>query len=93
MSNNETQADIIREMRDLGALDAQCNDMIPRSLQALGLRTYADRLEAAAQRDKQDAMKTALMAKCEICARLSPQGNAARLAKALFDPEKEGGAK
>ena len=44
MDNNETHADIIREMRDLGALDAQCNDMIPRSLQALGLWTYADRL-------------------------------------------------
>ena len=46
----ETTDDIIREMRDLGALDAQCNDMIPRSLQALGLRTYAGRLEAAVKR-------------------------------------------
>jgi len=51
----ETRADIIREMRDLGALDEQCGDMIPRSLQALGLRTYAARLEAAAERERAEA--------------------------------------
>ncbi len=54
-SKSETAADIIREMRDLGALDAQCNDMIPRSLQALGLRTYADRLEVARKRERGNA--------------------------------------
>lgn len=54
----ETTDDIIREMRDLGALDAQCNDMIPRSLQALGLRTYADRLEAVHKREKVEAVNT-----------------------------------
>ena len=51
----ETIEDIIREMRDLGALDEQCGDMIPRSLQALGLRTYAERLEAARKRDTGNA--------------------------------------
>ena len=51
----ETTDDIIREMRDLGALDAQCNDMIPRSLQALGLRTYAARLEAARKQESGNA--------------------------------------
>lgn len=51
----ETTDDIIREMRDLGAIDAQCGDMIPRSLQALGLRTYAARLEAARKRETGNA--------------------------------------
>ena len=63
MKTNETQADIIREMRDLGALDEQCGDMIPRSLQALGLRTYAARLDAARKREQGDAaaMRAALL--------------------------------
>ena len=49
MSNEkqETIADIVREMRTLGQLDEESTDKIPRSLQALGLRTYADRIEAA----------------------------------------------
>ena len=49
MSNekHETIADIVREMRTLGQLDEESTDKIPRSLQALGLRTYADRIEAA----------------------------------------------
>jgi len=61
----ETIADIIREMHDLGALDEECDDMIPRSLQALGLRTYADRLEAARKRETGSAaaMREAL-SKC-----------------------------
>ena len=46
--NQETIADIVREMRTLGRLDEKSTDKIPRSLQALGLRTYADRIEAAA---------------------------------------------
>ena len=46
----EAVADILREMRDLGKLDEKSRDMIPRSLQGLGLRTYADRIEAAAVR-------------------------------------------
>lgn len=46
---NETSADIIAEMRDLGKLDEKSTDKIPRRLMGLGLRTYADRLEAAAK--------------------------------------------
>lgn len=63
----ETTDDIIREMRDLGALDAQCNDMIPRSLQALGLRTYAARLEAATERERIQRNKVSF--RCGDCAR------------------------
>ena len=49
----ETLADIVREMRTLGRLDGESTDKIPRSLQALGLRTYADRIEAAAKRERE----------------------------------------
>ncbi|MBQ4198651.1 MAG: hypothetical protein II649_02095 [Kiritimatiellae bacterium] len=48
----ETSADIIAEMRKLGELDGKSTDKIPRSLMGLGLRTYADRLEAAATRER-----------------------------------------
>ena len=52
MSNKqETIADIVREMRTLGRLDEKSTDKIPRTLQALGLRTYADRIETAHQRE------------------------------------------
>ena len=50
-ANQETIADIVREMRTLGRLDEKSTDKIPRTLQALGLRTYADRIEAAHQRE------------------------------------------
>ena len=52
MSNerHETVADIVRKMRTLGRLDEKSTDKIPRSLQALGLRIYADRIEAAYKR-------------------------------------------
>jgi hypothetical protein len=43
----ETIDDIVREMRTLGRLDEKSTDKIPRSLQALGLRTYAKRIKAA----------------------------------------------
>ena len=46
---HETIEDIVREMRALGRIDAKSTDKIPRSLQALGLRTYADRIEAAVE--------------------------------------------
>lgn len=46
----EKSDDIIREMRTLGRLDEKSTDKIPRSLQALGLRTYADRIESALKR-------------------------------------------
>lgn len=51
MANTETIADIVREMRTMGRLDEKSTDKIPRSLQALGLRTYADRIEAAYKRE------------------------------------------
>ena len=52
MSNerHETVADIVRKMRTIGRLDEKSTDKIPRSLQALGLRIYADRIEAAYKR-------------------------------------------
>ena len=55
MSNekHETVDDIVRDMRTLGRLDEKSTDKIPRSLQALGLRTYADRIEAAAKRERE----------------------------------------
>ena len=46
----ETIADIVQEMRNLGRLDEKSTDKIPRSLQALGLRIYADRILAAHKR-------------------------------------------
>ena len=52
MSNKqETIADRVKEMRTLGRLDQKSTDKIPRSLQALGLRTYADHIEAAHKRE------------------------------------------
>ena len=39
--------EIVAEMRGIAKLDAACRDMIPRSNMALGMRTYADRLDAA----------------------------------------------
>ena len=61
MSNeeHETIADIVREMRTLGRLDEKSTDRIPRSLQALGLRTYADRIEAAARREREAGAEAA----------------------------------
>lgn len=49
-NTQETSADIIAEMRNLGKLDEKSTDKIPRSLMGLGLRTYADRLDAALKR-------------------------------------------
>ena len=74
MSNekHEKIADIVREMRTLGRLDEKSTDKIPRTLQALGLRTYADRIEAAAKRE------------CEATREKSSQvGNAAKMREAL----------
>ncbi|MBR4616263.1 MAG: hypothetical protein IKO55_11710 [Kiritimatiellae bacterium] len=51
----ETRADIVREMRILGKLDEKSTDKIPRSLMGRGRRTYADRLEAAAKRESNNA--------------------------------------
>lgn len=58
-ANQETIADIVREMRTLGRLDEKSTDKIPRTLQALGLRTYADRIEAAANREREAGAEAA----------------------------------
>ena len=55
-NSNETVEDIVKEMRTLGRLDEKSTDKIPRSLQALGLRTYADRIEAAVKREVEEAV-------------------------------------
>lgn len=58
----ETMDDIVREMRNLGKLDEKSTDKIPRSLMGLGLRTYADRIEAAWKREKAEVEASALAA-------------------------------
>lgn len=63
ISAAEPLAAIVREMRDLGKLDEKSTDQIPRSLMGLGLRTYADRIEAAVKRHEYE------LAECERCAR------------------------
>ena len=75
---NETLADILAEMRTHGRGKVEDAWYTPDDW-----RDLCDRIEAAAERDKRDAMKTALMAKCEICAQLAPQFNAAALREAL----------
>ena len=56
VSENETIEDIVKKMLNLGLLDEKSTDKIPRSLQALGLRTYATALgrrgETGSTRDK-----------------------------------------
>lgn len=44
--------DVVRGMRALGALGEESADRIPRSLLALALRTYADRIEALVSRER-----------------------------------------
>ena len=56
-SKQETIADIVREMLTLGRLDGESTDKIPRSLQALGLRTYAGRVKAAHEREKRKPIR------------------------------------
>lgn len=55
----ETIDEIVREMRIIGRLDEKSTDKIPRSLQALGLRTYADRIEAALKREREAGAEAA----------------------------------
>ena len=89
--NQETIADIVKEMRTLGRLDEKSTDKIPRSLQALGLRTYADRIEAAARREREAGAEAA-----QVCGEIgemigreatrekpSQVGNAAKMREAM----------
>ena len=88
MSNEkqETIEDIVREMRSLGRLDERSTDKIPRSLQALGLRTYADRIDAAWKRERERGAEAA-----QICGEIGEaigrgsSGNAAKMREALSD--------
>lgn len=79
---NETSADIIAEMRDLGKLDEKSTDKIPRRLMGLGLRTYADRIEAALKREKSSIEADALA--------VGGMVEAARRGKAKFDAACDG---
>ena len=76
--NQETIADIVKEMRDLGRLYEKSTDKIPRSLQALELRTYADRIENEAQHIREYCYEiTTAIKKC-FAALSSPQRNCDR---------------
>ena len=80
-SENETVEDIVKEMLNLGLLDEKSIDKIPRSLQALGLRTYAARIKAAHQREAEE-MKREVAELRECLVRRSSHLNAI-LQKAL----------
>ena len=93
----ETIADIVKEMRTLGRLDEKSTDKIPRTLQALGLRTYADRIEAAAKREREAGAEAA-----QVCGEIgemigreatreksSRVGNAAKMREALGEISRE----
>lgn len=86
----ETINDIVREMRTLGRLDEKSTDRIPRSFQALGLRTYADRIEAAgkaleADRDnwRRQALDEDARANAATYEKSSQVGNAEKMREAL----------
>ncbi len=55
---HETRSDIVAEMRKLCELYENSTDKIPRSLMGLGLRTYADRFEAAWKRERDEMLDT-----------------------------------
>lgn len=72
----ETVADIVAAMRQ---------NLEKRRYYGTAFHLYADRIEAASKRERENAAKTAMMAKCEICAKIGPAvvGNAAALRDAL----------
>lgn len=74
--DNETIEDIVSEMRDY-AERSDNGGILP---DGEDLRIYADRIEAAWKMDRSNAIKTAMMCKCEIC---KEQGNAAAMREAL----------
>lgn len=76
--SNKTLADILAEMR---------RDDRPYGISPDRLRSYADRIEAAATRECEVVAKNALKITCEICERQTPPGNAAALRAALEDTE------
>lgn len=84
--NEETKtpepiAAILAEMRDERIIRLDGAD-VTRCL----LRNLADRIEAAAEREREDAAKTAFLTKCKVCEKIGPAaapGNAAAMRKAL----------
>jgi len=82
--------EIVAEMRGIAKLDAACRDMIPRSHMALGMRTYADRLDAALAREAELADDEQWAPHYEVPtspAPTAPVGNAAALREALESTE------
>lgn len=79
-SENETIADIIAEKRKQ-ATKIEISVWNPNPFQReliSDLRREADRLEAAWKREREDMLKTAMMAKCEVCNEQT-HGNAAEM--------------
>jgi hypothetical protein len=91
----ETLSAILADFRKFALRAAEEDKMIsPESVLLL-----ADKAEAAAERERQDAMKTALLTKCKVCEKVGPAsatGNAAAMREALtkarlyFDHRGEG---
>jgi hypothetical protein len=84
----ESLSDIVRELReDAQHVEAEIHDDdFWSNDEAAGIyRDLADRIEAAAAREKQDAMKTAFLTKCQVCEKVGPSapGNAAAMRAAL----------
>lgn len=91
--NREKVADIVAEMRNLGKLDEKSTDKIPRSLMCLGLRTYADRIEAAWKRERAkveaDALEVGgIVEAARTAEKSSALGNAAAMREALVKAKK-----
>lgn len=92
---SESIADILREMRILGRIDEKSTDKIPRSLQALGLRAYAHRIEAAYRREVEDAIAATVKASAKSASEVyephiqpAQVGNTAKMRDALEHVEK-----
>ena len=49
----ETIDEIVREMRIIGSVEEKSTDQIPSGFQSPGLRMFADRIEAAAKRERE----------------------------------------
>ena len=55
----ETIDEIVREMRIIGGIEEKSTDQIPNSFQSPGLRMFADRIEAAAKREREAGAESA----------------------------------
>ncbi len=76
-NENETIADIVAEMR------RRADSAFPYDVDTMNmLEPLADRIEAAWKREREAMLKTAMMAKCEVCSK-QPVGNAAAMREAL----------